>query len=172
MKTRFYKILFNDSVIYVGITTRTIQRRFQEHIKTKKLNSKFCSIIQIDELEHDNITSLDEYYSEYNKVKTLERKYIQEEKDKGSKLLNISCGGEWGTHILHNILKEQFFETYGSYNGFKQWLNKKKKTKYWLNSWVCTRTRNRISHWFSHWIEVKTRNKTKKWIHNWIVHRK
>ena len=37
MDTIFYKILNkDDEVVYVGVTTRTIKRRFGEHLKSKR----------------------------------------------------------------------------------------------------------------------------------------
>lgn len=169
MKTRFYKILYNNQdVVYVGVTTRTIQKRFYEHIKSKHLDINQYSVIQFDEIEHPSISSIDEYYSEYRKIKELEQKYIQEEKDRGSNLLNISVGGEWGSDILHNILKEQFFEIYGSYDGFKKWLNKKRKTKIWLYHWLFVRATNPTKKWIKAWYFFSSADKFKLWLGNWI----
>ena len=193
MKTRFYKILYkHQQVVYVGVTTRTVAQRFREHIKSKHLNPEIYSAIQFDEIEHPNITSMEEYYNEYHKVKALEQKYIKEELEKGSPLLNISVGGEWGSKILSDILKEQFFETYGSYDGYKKWvkreLDKRFKFKKWLTNWILNTTQPKtkvwLRHWIHHksenvtkvwlrsWIRSKTKNKTKSWIQHWISHRK
>ena len=169
MKTRFYKILYkHQQVVYVGVTTRTVAQRFREHIKSKHLNPEIYSAIQFDEIEHPNITSMEEYYNEYHKVKALEQKYIKEELEKGSPLLNISVGGEWGSKILSDILKEQFFETYGSYDGFEKWIKHKRKTKAWLYHWLDVKTRIKTKIWIKQWVYNSLQNKTKNWIKNWI----
>ena len=44
MITYFYKILYdNKDVVYVGITTRSINARFREHISKKRLNPEIYS---------------------------------------------------------------------------------------------------------------------------------
>ena len=106
MKTKFYKILNKDKVvIYIGVTTRSIEERFKEHIKTKNLNPTEYSIVEFDEIIHPEINSLEIFYEEWKKVSELERKYIKEELTKNSNLLNISEGGEWGNEILNKQKK-------------------------------------------------------------------
>lgn len=187
MITYFYKILYdNKDVVYVGVTTRTPQKRFQQHIKSKHLNNHY-SVIEFDKIEHPKIDSLEVYYQERLKVYNLERKYIQEERDKGSDLLNISDGGEWGCSILNKLVKENFLQKYGSYDGYEeykkridkikkfiwQWvLNKtKNKTKSWIHIWIRHDSESPTYVWLKSWIFVKTRSKTRVWIRHWIEHR-
>lgn len=188
MITYFYKILYdNKDVVYVGVTTRTPQKRFQQHIRDKKLNPKDYSVIEFDRIVHPNIKSLDEYYEEYKKVAYLEKKYIKEERDKGSNLLNISDGGEWGGSILSKLIKENFFKKYGSYNGYEkykkridkskrfiwQWIRNRttNKTKSWMFMWIRHSTENPTYVWLKSWKFVKTRSKTRIWVRHWIEHR-
>ena len=172
MKTRFYKILYrNKDVVYVGVTTRSINARFREHISKKRLNPEIYSIIQIDEIEHPEINSFDIFHQEHLKVKALEQKYIKEELDKGSPLLNLSIGGEWGTHIANSLLKEKFLETYGSYDGFRKWKNKIQKIKTWIITWINSYTHNKTKVWIRNWISSRTTTKTKVWITSWITHK-
>ena len=44
---------------------RSINARFNEHIKSKHLNPNVYSIIQFDEINHKDIKSIDDYYKEY-----------------------------------------------------------------------------------------------------------
>jgi len=84
MITRFYKILYkNEEVVYVGVTTRTITKRFKEHLISKSLNIDEFSVIEFDKIKHPEITSLEIFYEERNKVANLERKYIKEELEDG-----------------------------------------------------------------------------------------
>ena len=91
-RTLFYKILNKvGEVVYVGVTLRTLQQRFNEHLQSKKaLNNKDYSIVEFDRIEHPLFASSEVFYQERKKVVLLERKYIQEEKDKGAHLLNLS----------------------------------------------------------------------------------
>ena len=124
MITHFYKILYeNKDVVYVGVTTRTINKRFQEHVSLKKLNQHY-SVVEFDKIEHPKIDCLKTYYEECCKVSNLERKYIREEKLKGSKLLNISLGGEWGTTILNKLYRKDFFEKFGTYDNYIKYRKK------------------------------------------------
>lgn len=171
MITYFYKILYNNKdVVYIGVTTRKINHRFREHIISKNLNKKY-SIIEFDKVIHPKINSLKIYHEERLKIVELERKYIQEEKDKGSILFNISKGGEWGSNILNTLLKKDFFKKYGNYDGYKEYINlynnKKKKIKNWIRHWCRTIADKDTEHWIRHWISNKTRNKTKQWIRSW-----
>ena len=173
MITYFYKILYkNKDVVYVGVTTTTIQKRFSQHVYSKNLNPKLYSVIEFDRIYHNNIISIEDYKKERQKVAELERKYIAEEKSKGSNLLNISIGGEWGSKILFDILKEKFFEIYGSYDGYKKWvkkeINKKIKTKKWLINWFLNTSQPEFKKWLRHWIQHKSSNKTKGWVQRWI----
>ena len=169
MKTYFYEILYNNTdVVYVGVTTRTPTKRFSEHIIAKNLNPKNYSVKVIDVLNHPQIDSLDIYYQEKIKVAELERNYIKLYKNSGCNLFNISPGGEWGAQILNRLLKEKFFETYGSYDGFVEYRKRIDKLKHWIELWVVNKSTNKTKVWISHWISHKSTNKTKVWISSWI----
>ena len=149
MRTIFYKILYkNKDVVYVGVTTRKITQRFREHLKSKGLNPNEYTIVEFYSIIHPKISSLEVFYEEQRKVADLERKYIKEELNKGSKLLNLSEGGEWGTNILNELRKEKFLKEFKSYDGYKEYKKKKGKVRVWMYSWV----------------SVKSENKTKRWI--------
>ena len=78
MKTRFYKILHKGKdVVYVGVTLRSITRRFKEHIILKELNENY-SVVEFDCIEHPEFTTLEIFYEERKKVAELEQKYIKE----------------------------------------------------------------------------------------------
>jgi hypothetical protein len=186
MITYFYKILDkNKNVIYVGVTTRTVKARFQEH-KNKKSLADDCTCIIIDSIIHPEIKDLETFSEERKKVADLEQKYIKEEKLKGSNLINISEGGEWGAHVLSQIQKQEFFKKYGTYNGYieyrrhtniiKAWLNHwiqcrtLSKTKIWLNNWVTHKKISMTKNWLSNWVINKSKNKTSVWLRDWIRH--
>ena len=169
MITYFYKILYkNTDVVYVGVTTTTIQHRFKQHIKSKHLDPNLYSVIEFNRINHKDILSIEDYNRERLKVVKLERKYIVEERTKGSDLLNISVGGEWGANILHKLRKEGFIERFGSYDGFKEYKAKIDKSHYWLRSWINNRSNNKSKKWLGSWIKQKTYNKSKKWLITWI----
>lgn len=173
MKTKFYKILNKDKVvIYIGITTRSIEERFKEHIKTKNLNPTEYSIVEFDEIIHPEIISLEIFYEEWKKVSELERKYIKEELTKNSNLLNISEGGEWGNEILNKLKKKNFSEKFNSYSSYKEYKRKKDITIKWLKNWIFSKSKNRTKRWLYNWVCNRSKNKTKKWIQNWVAHRK
>lgn len=97
MRTIFYKILYkNKDVVYVGVTTRKITQRFREHLKSKGLNPNEYTIVEFYSIIHPEISSLEVFYEEQGRVALLEQQFIKEEINKGSKLLNIRRGGEWG----------------------------------------------------------------------------
>ena len=171
MTTRFYNILYKGNIVYVGVTTRTVDKRFNEHIKQKYLNRKNYSCVEIDKIIHPKIKTIEEFYNERQKVKFLEQKYIRECKNNGIRLLNISDGGEWGCSILNKLKKENFFKKYGTYDGYVEWKNKKEQTKQWLKSWIKNRTENKTKVWLRHWISHRTENKTKYWLRSWINNR-
>ena len=175
MITRFYHILNSkNQVVYVGLTTRTIEKRFLEHKRAKQLNDSF-TIKEIDKIEHPKIDSLEIYYREKLKTSLIEQQYIKKELNNGHRLLNLSKGGEWGTQILNKILKEDFFKIYGSYEGYieyrKQYIKRKNKTKQWIRHWIQNKTKNKTKVWIRNWITHKTTNKTKQWIRNWITNK-
>ena len=170
MITIFYKILYNDDVVYVGVTTRPINNRFIEHKRCKGLSTNH-KVIEFDRLDHGIIDSYDKYCEERLKVKLLEQKYIKEEYDKGSNLLNLSIGGEWGNNIANKLIKENFLATYGSYDGYDRWVKKRNKIKGWLICWIRHKTENKTKRWIKNWIANRTKNKTKCWIVNWIRHK-
>ena len=171
MITYFYKILYdNKDVVYVGVTTRTIQDRFKQHIKSKQLDNHY-SVVGFDKIIHPDIKSLDDYYKEYKKVAYLEKKYIKEERNKGSNLLNISSGGEWGGAILNKLLKKDFLRKHGSYDGYEIYRKRIIKFKSWMNMWIRHTSENPTHVWLKSWKFVKTRSKTRLWIRHWIEHR-
>ena len=172
METIFYKILYKgEKVVYVGITTRTIDKRFKEHLKFKGLNPDNYIIVEFGRSQHPEINSLETFYKERKKVAELERKYIKKELNRGSKLLNISEGGEWGNQVLSKLKKEEFLREFGSYEGYKGYKKKKDKTKVWIHHWIHDRSKNKTKAWIKNWIHHKSDNKTKVWIKNWIHHK-
>lgn len=169
MRTIFYKILYKEeSVVYVGVTTRKITQRFMEHLKSKGLNPSEYTIVEFYGIIHPEISSLEVFYKERKRVADLERKYINEELNKGSKLLNLSEGGEWGTNILNKLRKEKFLEKFGSYDGYKEYKKKKGKVRVWLQQWSLNKSRNKVKAWINNWIKRKSENKTKVWLRDWI----
>ena len=173
METIFYKILYRgEKVVYVGVTLRTLYERFKEHLRTKELNTKNHAIIEFDRIKHPEINSLEVFYEERKKVAELEQKYIKEELEKGSKLLNLSKGGEWGTQILSRLKKEEFLKEFGSYEGYQEYKKKKDIIKRWIHNWIYSRSINKAKVWIqSCWICSKSKNKTKAWISYWIFNR-
>ena len=172
METIFYKILYKgEDVVYVGVTTRKITQRFREHLKSKGLNPDKYSIIEFYSIIHPEISSLEVFYEERRRVADLERKYIKEELNKGSKLLNLSEGGEWGAQILNKLRKEKFLEEFRSYDGYKEYKKKKDKIKIWIKSWISHRSENKTKAWIWNWISHRSENKTKRWISHWISDR-
>lgn len=187
MKTRFYKILYkNKDVVYVGVTTRAITERFREHLISKGLNENY-SVVEFDCVEHPEFSTLDVYYAERRKIVELEQRYIREELEKGSHLLNISAGGEWGCAILEKLRKEEFRKKFGSYDNYKEykervgkckgwvenWVECRStcKCKGWLRRWVRRRSENRCKKWAQHWVECRSKNRVKSFLCHWIYHR-
>ena len=170
METVFYKILYRgEKVVYVGVTLRTIGKRFKEHLKSKGLNPSNYFIVEFDRIKHPEINSLETFYKEHKKVAELEQKYIKEELNKGSKLLNISEGGEWGNQILNKLKKEEFLREFGSYEGYQEYKKKKDIIKRWIRDWVRVRNLNETNKWVKNWIKCKTENKVKVWLKSWLV---
>lgn len=173
METTFYKILYkNKDVVYIGVTTRKITERFKEHLKSKGLNSSEYSVVEFDRIQHPDFTSIKVWQKERNRVALLEQRYIKEEKLRGSRLLNVRSGGEWGAHILHALHKEEFLRKYGSYNGYKQYRNKKKKTSQWLKDWLYIRSMGKAEYWLKNWVTTKSRNHTNRWLRTWVYSNK
>lgn len=183
--TRFYKILYkNTETVYIGVTTRPINKRFSQHIHSKGLNPKIYTCVEFDRIEHNDIKNLEDYYNEKRKVVELERKYIREEKIKGSKLLNISIGGEWGSAIINNLYKEYFFNKYKTYNGYLEYKRRKifiqKVISRWIEKYTINKTKKLLYVW-THvcmsnktllmlriWVRNKTINKSQLLIKSWI----
>lgn len=68
MKTIFYKILNSkNEVIYVGVTTRSLQERFNEHVSDKSLNKENYTIFEFDSINHNIIESIEDFYNERKK---------------------------------------------------------------------------------------------------------
>lgn len=170
MKTRYYHILDkNDNIIYVGLTTTTIGQRFCRHIITKKLNRIDYRCVQIDEIDNGKITSLEDYYREKKRSGELERYYIKKARDEGANLLNISIGGEWNGHILTKILKKDFFDKYGTYDGYleykKEYERQERESQKFLiklRNWIYNRTVNKYRKKLTSWIGNRTRNRYKR----------
>ena len=172
MKTRFYKILYkNQDVVYVGVTLRPVMERFKEHLISKKLNENY-SVIEFDCIEHPEFATLEIFYAERRRVAELEQKYIKEELKKGSKLLNISKGGEWGSSILEKLRKEEFYKKFGSYDEYDERKKKVESIKNWLSNWVLNRSKGKVKTWVRSWIFNRSRDRVKEWIGNWVARRK
>ena len=172
MDTVFYKILNKDGeVVYVGVTTRTIGKRFGEHIRSKRLNPKLYSIVELDRVHHPEISSLEIFYEERRKVAYLERKYIREAQESDANLLNLSEGGEWGASIVHRLQKENFLKVYGSYDGFRRYIRRRQILPVWINHWICGRTSNPVKVWCRSWVHHRTSNPAKVWCRVWAHHR-
>ena len=172
MDTIFYKILNKDGeVVYIGVTTRTIKKRFGEHLKSKRLDPKLYSIVEFDRVHHPEISSLEIFYEERRKVAYLERKYIREAQESGANLLNLSEGGEWGASIFHRLQKEDFLRVYGSYDGFRKYIRRRQILQIWVGSWIRHRTSNPVKVWCRSWQMCRTLNLVKAWIKYWIRHR-
>ena len=171
MKTRFYKILYKrKDVVYVGVTTRPITERFKEHLISKRLNENY-SVIEFDCVEHPEFTTLEIYYKEKRKVVMLEQKYIKEEIERGSNLLNVSKGGEWGSNILEKLRREDFLRRFGSYDNYAMYKFKREKCNGWLRNWVIHRTESQVKRWLGNWTVNRGVVKSKRWIKHWISHR-
>ena len=172
MDTIFYKILNKDGeVVYIGVTTRTIKKRFEEHLKSKRLDPKLYSIVEFDRVHHPEISSLEIFYEERRKVAYLERKYIKEAQESGANLLNLSEGGEWGASIVHRLQKENFLRMYGSYDGFRKYIRRRQILQVWVGSWIRNRTRNPAKVWVRSWVYNRASSPAKVWIKSWILSR-
>ena len=168
MKTRFYKILYkNRDVVYIGVTTRPVAKRFQEHIVSKGLNEDY-SVIEFDCIRHPVLDSLETYYEERKKIVELEQKYIREEIQRGSHLLNISVGGEWGSQVIEKLRKEDFYRRFSSYDNYEEYKAQADKCRGWLDNWVECRGMNRTKRWLLSYLKHKTENKTNKWLQHWV----
>ena len=112
---------------YIGLTTRSLQQRFNEHKKSKEwiVDNSF-SIKEIDRIEHDNIYNLEDYLRERNRASNKEiiliAKYSME-----YDLQNISVGGEWGSRILWQIKQGKWVTKYGSIGGFIEYKQRESK---------------------------------------------
>ena len=169
MKTRFYKILYkNKDVVYVGVTTKEITERFNQHIGAKGLTDNY-SVIEFDCVEHPEFTTLETFYAERRKIVELEQKYIKEELEKGSKLLNISKGGEWGCTILEKLRKEEFIRKFGSYDKYKEYKKKIGAIRTWIGNWVTNKGSNKVKRWMTEWVYNRGRNEVKSWVRDWVT---
>ena len=154
-------------VVYTGVTTRSINQRFGEHIWSKDLDRKKYSIKEINIIEHPKITTLTELIQERQKVFKLENYYIKKYSQNNT-LLNLSNGGEWGSYLYKVISKQDFLNKYGSLDGFKQYLQNRRKFKAWLNHWTDNSRRNKFRLWLMNWIDTVTMCPAKYWIRKWI----
>ena len=171
MITHFYKILNKDKLpIYIGLTTRSINSRFIEHICHKSLNKEEYYVEEIDKIIHPKIDNIKIFYDEYEKVKEKEKFYI---KLYGSKynLLNISAGGEWNTRKIKAILKKEFFNTYGNCDNFDiLYKNRQIYIKY-INHWIYHKCGSKYKKYLFQWINSKSKNTYKEYIKHWIEHK-
>lgn len=182
MITRFYKIVDNcGSPIYIGVTTRTIEKRFKEHIEEKSLNPELYHIEEIDKIIHSRINTIQQFKFERKRVKELEVKYIAEYRQNYT-LLNKSAGGEWGSQILNRLLskinsKNKFTKeeiTFLQHIKFRRWIknwiiHRQNPTKIFLQNWIYNR--HKVKSWLIRWIIPKNTSKTKSWLSHWISHR-
>ena len=172
MKTRFYKILYkNKDVVYVGVTLCPITERFRQHVASKELNENY-SVVEFDCIEHPEFTTLEVFYAERKKVAELEQKYIREELEKGSKLLNISKGGEWGSVILDKFRREEFCKEFGSYDNYKEYRDRINACYLWVSNWIINRSQPQLKVWIRHWIEHRSKNVVKTWVYEWMYKRR
>ena len=170
MITLFYKILYKkERVVYVGVTTRSLVQRFNEHVKKKELNEIDYSIEEIDRIDHGNISTLDDLRRERVKVFELENYYINKYKSKF--LLNISDGGEWGVNLYKKLLKEDFINKYGNLDNYEEYVRKRHVVLVWIRSWIKSSISNKTESWIYNWISTKSINKTEVWIKGWIVNK-
>lgn len=171
MKTWFYKILYKGKdVVYVGVTTKEITERFKQHIGAKGLNENY-SVIEFDCVEHPEFTTIEVFYEERRKVAELERKYIREELEKGSKLLNISKGGEWGCTILEKLRKEEFTREFGSYDKYKEYKRRISAIRAWIGNWVTNKGSDKVKRWMAEWTYNRSKNEVKSWVRDWVIAR-
>ena len=171
MITYFYKIVNSNNIpIYIGVTTRNINKRFVEHIRTKHLLFKNYKCIEIDRIVHPTISTIEEFRKEYKKVSKLEKFYIKEYK-LNFNLLNISSGGEWGSSILYKISKKRFFNRYKTYQNFENIHKKGLKCKKWLTSWINNANKNNTKKFLRNWIYTNKISKVKVFLKSWIHYR-
>ena len=139
---------------YIGLTTRTLQQRFNEHKKSKEwiIDNSF-SIKEIDRIEHDNIYNLVDYLRERDHAANREIVLIASY-SKDNNLQNISEGGEWGSRILWQIKQEKWVSKYGSIEGFIEYKHRESKIKRWLSDWVTTKKRPQLKKWLNNWIKT------------------
>lgn len=178
--TRVYKIVDKDNTpVYIGVTTRPLYKRFNEHVKTKNLDKYLYKCIEIDRIVHPTISDEESFKQELKKVKDLEKRYINEYQLKFD-LLNRSNGGEWGSCISNKILKTNVLLKYADYNVFKRIMSFRKLLRYWcflngfnrtkivLKSWVGSNKINKTKRILKNWINHKNKNKTKQIIKTWL----
>ena len=135
---------------YIGLTTRTLQQRFNEHKKSKDwiIDDTFA-IREIDRVEHNNIHNLEDFLRERNRAANKEIALISTY-SKEWNLQNISDGGEWGANILWQIKQEKWIAKYGSIEGFREYKQRENNVRSWLRDWVTNRKRPRLKTWLSH----------------------
>jgi hypothetical protein len=157
---------------YIGLTTRTLQQRFNEHKKSKEwiIDNSF-SIKEIDRIEHDNIYNLVDYLRERDNAANREIVLIASY-SKDNYLQNISEGGEWGSRILWQIKQEKWVSKYGSIQGFIEYKHRESKIKRWLSDWVTTKKRPQLKKWLNNWSANRKTPQLKTWLSSWVNHRK
>ncbi len=173
LTTLFYLIESpNHSEKYIGLTTRTLKQRFNEHKKSKDwiIDNTF-SIKEIDRIEHNNIYNLDDYLSEKNIASKTEINLISVY-SKQCNLKNISNGGEWGLKILWQIKQKKWVDKYGNVEGFIKYKQKENKLKTWLNNWINHRKTPILKVWLRNWINHRNTPVLKTYLRNWINSKK
>jgi len=173
LTTLFYLIESPDyTEKYIGLTTRTLQQRFNEHKKSKDwiIDNTF-SIREIDRIEHNNIHNLEDFLREKDRATNKEKNLISTYSSECN-LQNISTGGEWGMAILWQIKQEKWITKYGSIEGFREYKQRENNVKIWLRDWVATKKRPQLKTWLSNWIANKKIPILKTWLSSWVATRK
>jgi predicted GIY-YIG superfamily endonuclease len=157
---------------YIGLTTRTLQQRFNEHKKSKDwiIDNTF-SIREIDRIEHNNIHNLEDFLREKNRAANKEKNLISTYSREWN-LQNISIGGEWGMAILWQIKQEKWITKYGSIEGFREYKQRENNVKKWLSHWVSTRKTPILKTWLNHWVSHRKTPQLKTWLNDWVAKRK
>jgi len=173
LTTLFYLIESPDyTEKYIGLTTRTLQQRFNEHKKSKDwiIDNTF-SIREIDRIEHSNIHNLEDFLRERNRATSKEIALISTY-SKEWNLQNLSDGGEWGAKILWQIKQENWIAKYGSVEGFREHKQRENNVRTWLRNWAITKKTPQLKKWLSSWVKHRKTPQLKIWLSDWVANRK
>ena len=117
MKGVVYKVVYNDTIIYIGSTTNIKSRIYQHKYncyneKTSAYNMKIYKYIRENDIDWDDITfeTIEEVeMNNLTELKKLEGKYIKEHLD----LLNVRLAGQGNTEEeMKEYMKEWHIKTY------------------------------------------------------------